>query len=337
MSTQSLILVLSSLGLAQALFLCFYLFTLKKGNRRANAFLALMLLGLTIRIGKSVLNVYLVLEPWQRNLGLSGILIVGPFLWFYGRLLLGREKRLGPKNGLHLLPFGLFVLLCAYIPNTHNFISYGIYIMVFTHLASYILISTKLLLKHRTYTGKQLWAWYRNLIFGVGLVWLFYMGHLSGIFPFYIGGAIFFSLLVYILSFLLLKKPVFTLEKYRNSTIDIHTSQRHIQRIKNLFKEEHSYLNNDLNLNQVAEKLSISPRELSQVINENEHKNFSEFVNGYRIQKAKRLLVDPGYAQEKIATIAYDCGFGNVTSFNLAFKAETESTPSQYRNKFSLA
>ena len=43
------------------------------------------------------------------------------------------------------------------------------------------------------------------------------------------------------------------------------------------------------------------------------------------------------YALEKIATIAYDCGFGNVTSFNLAFKAETKLTPSQYRTQYSAA
>jgi AraC-like DNA-binding protein len=87
----------------------------------------------------------------------------------------------------------------------------------------------------------------------------------------------------------------------------------------------------------VAENLSASPREVSQVINEGAQMNFAEFVNHYRIAKAKALLAEPGYLREKIETIAYDCGFGNVTSFNLAFKAETMMTPSQYRNQFGIA
>lgn len=73
-----------------------------------------------------------------------------------------------------------------------------------------------------------------------------------------------------------------------------------------------------------------------KVINEYEGKNFSEFVNQYRIAKAKALLADPGYGKEKIASIAYDCGFGNVTSFNLAFKAATQLTPTQYREQLVI-
>jgi len=102
-----------------------------------------------------------------------------------------------------------------------------------------------------------------------------------------------------------------------------------------LFEKENVYLDSNISIKIVAEKLSATARDVSQVINENEQKNFPEFVNHYRIAKAKILLADPGYGQEKIETIAYDCGFGNVTSFNLAFKAETQMTPSQYRNQFS--
>ena len=163
------------------------------------------------------------------------------------------------------------------------------------------------------------------------------MGNLAGFIPYYIGGAIFFSLLVYILSFLLLKRPVFVMEKYANSDMDRACSKKHLKQLKILFENEHLYLNSDLNLKQTAEKIGISSRELSQVINEIEKKNFSEFVNGYRIEKAKKLLVDSQYEEEKIATIAYDCGFGNVTSFNLAFKAATHLTPSQFRKQLGIA
>lgn len=333
---DSIVLVLSSLGIAQAVFLCVYLLTLKKGNRKANLFLALVLLGLTIRIGKSILNVYLDLEPWQRNLGLSGVLLVGPFLWFYGRLLLRREKEIHNSNYGHLVPFLLFAVFCKFIPNGFGTLSYVIYFAVFLHLGVYLILSMLLMFRFKHQIGTSVWVWYRNLIIGVGLIWVFYMGNVLGIIPYYIGGAIFFSFLLYAFSFLLLKQPVFSLEKYKNSSMDTATSKKYMQHIRTLFESEALYLDSELHMAQVAQALGIPARDVSQVINENEQQNFSEFVNQYRIQKAKDLLVDSAYAQEKIATVAYDSGFGNVTSFNLAFKSATQLTPSQYRKKFLL-
>jgi len=334
---NSIVLVLSSLGIAQAIFLCVYLLTLKKGNRKANLFLAFVLLGLTIRIGKSILNVYLDLDPWQRNLGISGVMMAGPFLWFYGRLLLGKEKEFSKNNYWHLLPFVLFVCFCNYIPNGYGSLPNASYLIAFSHLAIYLVLTIRLLANYISEAEKSAWVWYRNMVIGVTFIWIFYMGNFIGLIPYYIGGAIFFSFLLYAFSFLLLKRPVFALEKYRNSSMNASSSKKHMLEIRTLFETETLYLDSELNMTKVAQKLGIPARDVSQVINENEQQNFSEFVNSYRILKAKDLLVDPSYAQEKIATVAYDCGFGNVTSFNLAFKSATQLTPSQYRNKFRLA
>ncbi len=337
MKKDAIILVLSCLGLVQAFFLSLYLLSNKRGNRLANLFLAVLLLGLTMRIGKSVLNEYLILLPWQRNLGISGILLVGPTLWFYGRVLLCKEKLFSVINYLHFMPFLLFAIFCAFIPNDGSYKGYLIYLLVFTHLAIFIGLAIHLMSTRRLYVTDTIWNWYRNLVIGVGLIWLFYMGYLAAIFPFYIGGAIFFSLLVYLFSFLLLQRSVFELEKYKRSSLDMTSSKALLLQLKRLFENGEMYVNNSLSLASVAQELQISSRELSQVINENQQQNFSEFVNGYRIDKAKKLLSDPDYAQEKIATIAYDCGFGNVTSFNLAFKAKTQLSPSQYRNQYRPA
>lgn len=107
-----------------------------------------------------------------------------------------------------------------------------------------------------------------------------------------------------------------------------------MEQVKTLFIEQQVFLENTISLESIAKKMEISPRKLSQVINENEQTNFSDFVNSYRIEKAKVLLTDSSLQNEKIIAIAYDCGFGNITSFNLAFKAKTQLTPTQYRNKF---
>ncbi|MEM8847056.1 MAG: helix-turn-helix domain-containing protein [Bacteroidota bacterium] len=334
MDKDAIILVLSCLGIVQAIFLVVYLLTLKKGNRKANLFLALTILGLTIRIGKSVLNVYLDLESWQRNLGLSGILLTGPSLWWYGKALILSKKSFLSKDILHFLPFILFVAFSMLIPNNANPISYVIYILVFSHLAFYTFLSFFLLLKNKDEIRKQLAHWYRNLVIGAAFIWLFYMGHLAGLFSFYIGGALFFSLLIYVFSFLFLQKHAFQLEKYNASTLDKSSSKQLMLSLRNLFADEEVYLDNSLSLESVSERLNVSPRKLSQAINENEQKNFSDFVASHRIEKAKTLLIDPKYRNEKIVAVAYDCGFGNITSFNLAFKAKTKRTPSQYRREF---
>ena len=334
MLSPSLILVLSTLGLAQAIFLVLYLLSLKKGNKEANSFLAFILLGLTIRVGKSVLNTYMDLEAWQRNLGISAILMVGPMLFFYGKAILNKQRKLTQKLLPHLVPFFLFVLLAGIIPNRHDFVSKLIYLLVFVHLALYIGFSAYGLWHKKDTTSPPIFIWYRNLVFGVALVCLFYIGNFLGAVPFYIGGAIFFSLLIYCFSFLLLKRHNFALEKYQASRLDTSETKQLVQKIKLLLEKDTLYLDPKLSLEKVAGRMGTSSRNVSRAINEHDGTNFSDFVNTFRIEKAKELLVSASYATEKIATIAYDCGFGNVTSFNLAFKAATKHTPSSYRKTF---
>ena len=334
MLSSSLTLVLSTLGLAQAVFLVLYLLSLKKGNKEANYLLAFILLGLTIRIGKSVLNTYMDLEAWQRNLGISGILIVGPMLFFYGKAILDKQKNLTGKLLPHLIPFFLFALLASVIPNRHDFVSKLIYLLVFVHMAFYITLSSYSLRKKKGVIRPHIYNWYRNLIFGVALICLFYIGNFLGVVPFYIEGAIFFSLLIYCFSFLLLKRHNFALEKYQTSRLDTSETKELVEKIKLLIEKDALFLDPKLSLEKVAEHVGTSSRNVSRAINEHDGTNFSDFVNSFRIEKAKVLLVTPSYANEKIASIAYDCGFGNVTTFNLAFKAATKHTPSSFRKTF---
>ncbi|MEW7289362.1 helix-turn-helix domain-containing protein [Aquimarina sp. 2304DJ70-9] len=336
MFQEGFTLVLSCLGVIQALFLCFYLFTLKKGNKIANRFLAFVLLALTIRIGKSVFHNYIEVDPGVRNIAISTFLTVGPFLWFYGQSLLDKQFSFSNRKYIHLVPFGVFFLSSPILPNRGDFISYLLYSMVLFHLGMYLTICWRYIFKNKNEVSVQLLKWYRNIVIGVSVIWVLYVAIFMKLIPFYILGAISFSFLIYIFSFLLLKRHVFSLEKYSNSSINRKVSKKLIEELKSLFEAEAMYLENSISLNSVAERLSVKPRELSQVINENEQKNFSEFVNHYRIKRAKQLLIDPNYDLEKIATVAYDSGFGNVTSFNLAFKFETQITPSQYRNQYKI-
>lgn len=331
MLTNGLILILASLGLAQGLFLSFYLFTLKKGNRKASIFLALFLLGLTIRVGKSVLNYYIPLENWQNNIGLSGILFAAPSIWFYGITLFEKSKSLSFNDYLHFVPFILFLFLIPFVPRNGNFESFWNYGIVVIHLLIYLLLSWITLYKNRSKSSENIIYWYRNILIGATLIWLHYVGNLFDFTMYYIRGPIFYSLLIYAFSYLFLNHHKFNLQKYSSSNLNKNSSRILFLKVKELFETEHTFLDDTLTLNMVSEKLSAKAREISQVINENTQQNFYEFVNHYRIKTAEILLKDSKYANEKIATIAYESGFGNVTSFNVAFKKKTGLTPSVYR------
>ncbi|MBL4604234.1 MAG: helix-turn-helix transcriptional regulator [Flavobacteriaceae bacterium] len=331
MLTTGLILILASLGLAQGLFLSFYLFTLKNGNRKSNIFLALFLLGLTVRIGKSVLNHYIPLENWQNNIGVSGILFASPSLWFYGRTLLKKKISFSVKEYLHYSPFIFFLFLIPFVPRNGDFESFWNYGIVVFHLLLYLILSWYYLYKGRLKVSQNIFYWYRNILIGVTLIWVHYVGNLFDFKTYYIRGPIFYSLLIYAFSYLFLNRHKFNLQKYNSSNLDKKSSKDLFQKIKQLFENEQVFLDDHLTVNTVSEKLNIKARDISQVINENTQQNFYDFVNQYRIEKSKLLLKDSEYKNEKIATIAYESGFGNVTSFNVAFKKKTGLTPSVYK------
>jgi AraC-like DNA-binding protein len=77
----------------------------------------------------------------------------------------------------------------------------------------------------------------------------------------------------------------------------------------------------------------MTPHALSQVINEQFSSNFNDFINSYRVEDAKKMLMDPEGRNFTIASIAYDSGFNTLSAFNVAFKKFTGVTPSQFRLK----
>ena len=71
---------------------------------------------------------------------------------------------------------------------------------------------------------------------------------------------------------------------------------------------------------------------LSQVINEYFRKNFSTFVNEYRVKEASRLLLEKESENYTIEAIANSVGFKSKSAFNSAFKKFTGITPSYFVN-----
>jgi len=129
-------------------------------------------------------------------------------------------------------------------------------------------------------------------------------------------------------------EPAAETHKYEKSPLTLQTKTEILARLERLMTQEKLFLNSSLNLGEVAHKLSVVPRYLSQVINELKAKNFYDYVNGYRIDEAKKLLSDPTHNSEKILSVLYDCGFNSKSVFNTVFKKNTGLTPSEFRRKY---
>jgi AraC-like DNA-binding protein len=96
-------------------------------------------------------------------------------------------------------------------------------------------------------------------------------------------------------------------------------------------QEEKPYLDVDLSIQDVSSELGISRHYLTQVINGLLGKNFYTFINEYRVEVVKKLLVSDEYSKYTLTSIAYEAGFNSKSSFNSIFKKATGMTPSQFR------
>ena len=83
-----------------------------------------------------------------------------------------------------------------------------------------------------------------------------------------------------------------------------------------------AYMEPDLTLDTLAESLSIIPRDLSMMINRHFGINFYEFINKYRIEEAKKMLVDPEHKNTTITDIYLAVGFNSKSVFCLLYTSD---------------
>lgn len=124
-----------------------------------------------------------------------------------------------------------------------------------------------------------------------------------------------------------LNKEDYFLDRVPNST-----ENKDLEKIKQFMIDSNIYIKPDLNLNELALCLELSPRQLSYLINNFLNQNFVTFVNHYRIEKAKQRLKNPKEKGETILEIMYEVGFNSKSSFNTLFKQNTGYTPSEFKN-----
>jgi len=191
-------------------------------------------------------------------------------------------------------------------------------------------------------------GWIRNLTIGFGAVfalWFLYGIAVMTGFPYHksIDYAVTYAMTLWIYSigyFALDKSQILSGfkstpngPKYRKSTLTEAQAEHYLTQLEAFMHNEKPYLDSELTLNALAKRLSISPHHLSQIINGRLDQTFFDYINSYRVEAVKKMLLDPRKQHFTLLGLAYEAGFNNKTSFNVAFKRFTGTTPSEYRHR----
>ncbi len=287
---------------------------------------------------------------------LSGIFLIGPMIYFLAQYSLDKNFSLTFRDSIHLIPpiFALFTgIVCVKvfgqedIPIYYNFFENRlILILGFLGDASFsiylFLAAKKLIIKYlwnlHTLKNEPI-ALASMLIFDIFILAAIteILSLVTGIYFFFQLSILLVSICVIILFILNLIYPNFekaigdvvTKEKERRSYLSSINSEELKQVLNNLLQKEEIFTDESLSLKKLAALARVSTHQLSEFINIHYNKNYSIFINEFRIEKAQKLLLEK--PEFTILAIAYDVGFKSKSSFNEAFLKISGITPSQFK------
>ena len=104
-----------------------------------------------------------------------------------------------------------------------------------------------------------------------------------------------------------------------------------MQRICQLMDEKQLYLQQGLKVSDIASALGINSRYVSDCVKAVKGCSLTQFVNEYRVEHAKRLLLE--CPEMKISTVAVESGFTNDKAMTRYFKEQTGMTPTEWKNE----
>jgi len=129
--------------------------------------------------------------------------------------------------------------------------------------------------------------------------------------------------------YLRLLKSITRKHHYEKSQIKGLNVSMIVERLIELMEDEKIFAVEDITLGNLAGELRISGHQLSEILNREMKKNFSTFINEYRIREAKQLLIEN--PERSILAIGISAGFNSATTFNAAFLKAEGITPGKYR------
>lgn len=109
-------------------------------------------------------------------------------------------------------------------------------------------------------------------------------------------------------------------------------TQKLREQVLRMMEDDKPFLDPSLKFESFAKQLGVGQIRLRTLINQElGYRHFRNFLNAWRVEEAKQMLVDPARAGDKIIAIAFDAGFASLASFNRAFLTHQNQSPSAYR------
>ncbi len=325
-------------GIIVGLFFLFYV----KPKHRSNLFLGLLLLALSVRIGKSVFYYFHYdLADIYIQIGLFACWFIGPLLYFYVKSALEADDLINRNVNIHfgiLISLGLTLFLAFPRSNYEvqwlNLFIYLIYgqWVIYVIAAGYFIWQNynKIRQSKKSFLSFRLWL--LSIYTGNAIICTAFI---TGNYTSYIVGALSFSFIFYLLVLLLFftkkrNKLIFlNPQRHREKSINTEIAEVLISNLEQVMIESELYKNSDITLSKVAKRLNIIPNKLSLLLNDNMKISFSDYLNGKRIEMAKKMIdANSNYSFE---AIGYDCGFNSKSTFYAAFKKHTGTTPLKYQ------
>lgn len=284
------------------------------------------------------------------------MLLMGPALYLYTKELLTGEE-IGNKQFLHFIPYLIFIIFSLPLfflpaPNKIAFIEHfisgklelrNIDFIIFSiqvlHVALYLYRTFKFIAAHQAATVKS-FQWVRALssfLAGYGVIVFILVVVVFATRHFSLTANYIYSLacsfqLYFITGFALLNPTnAFEMKKKLKKPLGKLDATAYWKKVLTLMENDKIFVKPEIKLQDVANMAGLSTHQLSQLINEQAGKSFSDFINHYRIEEFKARVKNADSAQLTLVGLAMEIGFNSKTSFNNTFKKFTGLTPSEYK------
>ena len=310
--------VFCSMAIVQSLFLA-GLFLAKRSSNQALPYLSVLLVGLGLRIGKSIFS-HLWIEKVHAGvlLGCVGLWMIGPSLTTYAS---HRQLQKPNQYWHHYLPSIVLLTLGFWLDFDHLNWAYRLGTAAF----SLYLIS---LYFQRPFSGHE--QEMNTLLFCLALIDSAFITQLiTNTIEVYVAGSIVACISLYYFNFISFKNHVFLKKSVAPPSFDPELKTL-FKKLTQLFLSEKVYKKKGLTVNQVAQELQVPAYLITQSIQQEGLSNFNQLVNQHRISDIKVILKNPDRL-DKVEQLAKDFGFAGVSSLYQAFKKETSMTPHTYR------
>lgn len=336
----------SALGAFNGILLGIFLLFFTQKKYLANNFLGGLLLASSIRIAKSVCLYFDgALPKIYLQIGLSACFFIGPFLYYFVHSAVTPLEKT-PKSwtwtlialAALTLGVGIAVPYADYPVLWNKLIARVIYVQWFGFLLASGILIRNLLRKlfSRSYAMKPAETWISMIFLGNVLIFLLYFSSLiNAPFASYISGSIAFSLILYLMITLVIYKKktdeLFLLlpEKPVAKKLNESDAEIWLGKLEKVMTEKAIYKNPDLKLHDLSREIQVSGHQLSALLNDRLGKNFTTYINEWRITEACKMIATEQHLT--LEAIGYEVGFNSKSTFFAAFKKVKGLTPSSYQ------